>query len=86
MAARGRRSSIDGDTRGLQPLMGRLAHEFVCLWEFWLLPLAVALLPYRVGIAFARWCAPGFRSTTSAPVPGSRITARPARAEMPAGS
>ena len=37
--------------------MGRPAHELVCLWEFWLLPLAVALLPYRAGIALARWCA-----------------------------
>jgi len=37
--------------------MARLAHEFVCLWEFWLLPLVVALLPYRAGIALARWCA-----------------------------
>src|SRR6516162_4121200 len=38
-------------------LMGRPAHELACLWEFWLLPLVVALLPYRAGIAFARWCA-----------------------------
>ena len=37
--------------------MGRPAHELACLWEFWLLPLVVALLPYRAGIAFARWCA-----------------------------
>jgi hypothetical protein len=37
--------------------MGRPAHELTCLWEFWLLPLVVALLPYRAGIAFARWCA-----------------------------
>ncbi len=37
--------------------MVRLTHELVCLWEFWLLPLAVALLPYRAGIALARWCA-----------------------------
>ena len=37
--------------------MVRPARELVCLWEFWLLPLAVALLPYRVGIALARWCA-----------------------------
>jgi hypothetical protein len=37
--------------------MRRLAHELACLWEFWLLPLVVALLPYRAGIAFARWCA-----------------------------
>ena len=40
-----------------EPPMGRLAQELVCLWEFWLLPLAVALLPYRAGIALARWCA-----------------------------
>jgi hypothetical protein len=33
------------------------ARELLCLWEFWLLPLAVALLPYRAGIALARWCA-----------------------------
>jgi len=37
--------------------MGRPAHEVACLLEFWLLPLVVALLPYRAGIAFARWCA-----------------------------
>jgi len=37
--------------------MGRPAHELACLWEFWLLPLVVALLPYRVGVAVARWCA-----------------------------
>jgi hypothetical protein len=37
--------------------MIRPARELVCLWEFWLLPLAVALLPYRAGIALARWCA-----------------------------
>lgn len=37
--------------------MSRPARELACLWEFWLLPLAVALLPYRAGIAFARWCA-----------------------------
>jgi hypothetical protein len=37
--------------------MSRPAHELACLWEFWLLPLVVALLPYRAGIAFARWCA-----------------------------
>jgi hypothetical protein len=37
--------------------MRRVAHELACLWEFWLLPLVVALLPYRTGIAFARWCA-----------------------------
>jgi hypothetical protein len=37
--------------------MGRLARELRCLWEFWVLPLVVALLPYRAGIALARWCA-----------------------------
>ncbi|HET7098398.1 MAG TPA: hypothetical protein VFJ68_13495 [Casimicrobiaceae bacterium] len=37
--------------------MRRLTHELACLWEFWLLPLVVALLPYRAGVAFARWCA-----------------------------
>lgn len=37
--------------------MPRLARELAVLWEFWLLPLAVALLPYRAGIALARWCA-----------------------------
>jgi hypothetical protein len=37
--------------------MARPAREFVCLWEFWLLPIAVALLPYRAGLALARWCA-----------------------------
>lgn len=37
--------------------MVRPARELVCLWEFWLLPLAVAILPYRAGIALARWCA-----------------------------
>jgi hypothetical protein len=37
--------------------MRRPAREIVCLWEFWLLPLAVALLPYRAGVALARWCA-----------------------------
>lgn len=37
--------------------MKRLARELACLWEFWLLPIAVALLPYRAGIALARWCA-----------------------------
>jgi len=37
--------------------MRRLARELACLWEFWLLPLVVALLPYRAGVAFARWCA-----------------------------
>ena len=37
--------------------MGRPADELACLWEFWLLPLVVALLPYRTGITFARWCA-----------------------------
>src|SRR5215813_7446148 len=38
-------------------LMGRPAHELACLGEFWLLPLVVALLPYRAGVALARWCA-----------------------------
>jgi hypothetical protein len=37
--------------------MIRLGREITVLWEFWLLPLAVALLPYRAGIALARWCA-----------------------------
>jgi hypothetical protein len=37
--------------------MKRPVRELLCLWEFWLLPLAVALLPYRAGIALARWCA-----------------------------
>ena len=37
--------------------MRQPARELVCLWEFWLLPLAVALLPYRAGVALARWCA-----------------------------
>ncbi|MEO8304396.1 MAG: hypothetical protein ABI724_09765 [Betaproteobacteria bacterium] len=37
--------------------MKRLARELTCLWEFWLLPIAVALLPYRAGVALARWCA-----------------------------
>src|SRR5215468_2735452 len=37
--------------------MRRDSSELGCLWEFWLLPLIVALLPYRAGIAFARWCA-----------------------------
>lgn len=37
--------------------MSRSRRELVCLWEFWLLPFTVALLPYRAGIAFARWCA-----------------------------
>jgi hypothetical protein len=37
--------------------MVRPARELVCLWEFWVLPLVVALLPYRAGIALARWCA-----------------------------
>ena len=37
--------------------MKRSARELLCLWEFWVLPLAVALLPYRAGIALARWCA-----------------------------
>ena len=37
--------------------MARLARELRCLFEFWLLPLAVALLPYRAGIALARRCA-----------------------------
>src|SRR4030095_9365586 len=37
--------------------MRRSARALLCLWEFWLLPLAVALLPYRAGIALARWCA-----------------------------
>ena len=37
--------------------MSRPARELLCLWEFWLVPLAVALIPYRAGIALARWCA-----------------------------
>jgi len=37
--------------------MARLARELRCLFEFWLLPLAVALLPYRAGVALARRCA-----------------------------
>jgi hypothetical protein len=37
--------------------MARLARELRCLVEFWLLPLVVALLPYRVGVALARGCA-----------------------------
>jgi len=37
--------------------MNRPTRELACLWEFWLLPIAVALLPYRAGIALARWCA-----------------------------
>ena len=43
--------------RSVDDLMGRPARELLCLWEFWLLPLAVALLPYRAGIILARWCA-----------------------------
>ena len=37
--------------------MARLARELRCLFEFWLLPLVVALLPYRAGVALARGCA-----------------------------
>jgi len=37
--------------------MARLALELRCLFEFWLLPLVVALLPYRAGVALARGCA-----------------------------
>jgi len=43
--------------RSVDDLMGRPARELRCLWEFWLLPLAIALLPYRAGIALARRCA-----------------------------
>ncbi len=46
-----------GGTGALTPVMARPARELVCLWEFWLLPIAVALLPYRAGLALARWCA-----------------------------
>ena len=37
--------------------MARLTRELRCLFEFWLLPLTVALLPYRAGVALARGCA-----------------------------
>jgi len=37
--------------------MSRSARELACLWEYWFLPAAVALLPYRAGVALARWCA-----------------------------
>ena len=35
----------------------RWMREVRILWEFWLLPLLIAVLPYRVGLMLARWLA-----------------------------
>ena len=53
---RGRVSGADCGTRGLILSCSDSARAPLPL-EFWLLPLAIALLPYRAGIELARWCA-----------------------------
>lgn len=46
-----------GVPRANRMTTARLLRELVASVELWLLPLLVALLPYRAGIAFARWAA-----------------------------
>jgi phosphatidylinositol dimannoside acyltransferase len=60
--------------------MPRLRRELVAGVELWLLPLFVALLPYRAGIALARWAARTISlydtATEASVLEWSRVTGR----------